>query len=291
MKVRIDRDTTMHYVLGDPIRHSLSPTIYNTLYSRYQMNVVCLTAHVPKGQLKAFFDARDFFRVSAINATIPHKSDILAFADTVDEEALRYQSVNTIAIRDDGLHAYSTDAEGFVLSMAEQGVSFTGQHVALLGAGGAAAPIALRAAHEKATSILILARRMESANDLRLKIQQISDIPCTVALLDDVASRIVDSTLLINTTPLGMAGFGADFPSFDFLDSLPKNAVVCDIVYNPSVTALLHHAQMRHLKTIGGLGMLIWQAFAAFKIFYDQLPNGHDFSAVCSALAEQGFSV
>lgn len=291
MNVQIYHDTNMHYIIGDPIRHSLSPVIYNTLYQRYEMNTVCLTAHVPKGQLKTFFDARDLFRICTVNVTIPHKTDVLAFADTIDEEADLYQSANTIAIRNDQLHAYSTDAQGFVLSMAKQDVSFADQHVAILGAGGAAAPIALRAAREKAASILILARRIESANDLTLKIQQFFDIPCKTALLQDSASHIASSTLLINTTPLGMAGFGLDFPAFDFLEHLPKNAVVYDIVYNPSTTALLHHAQAQQRKTIGGIGMLIWQAFAAFEIFYGQLPNSHDFAAVQSALSSQGFFV
>lgn len=289
MNISIFNDTKLHYIIGNPISHSLSPIIYNTLYARCDMNIACLTAPVPKGALENLFSAQDIMRACAYNFTIPHKSDVIACLDEIDLSAKRLESVNTVVLHENKRIGYSTDGEGYVLSLAQEGISLKNQDILILGAGGAAAPIAFCAAEQDAKSITILARRIEAAQELAMRIQDNFSIHCNFGLLDSLNQQATNTSLLINTTPLGMSGVPHDFASFDFIQQLPEHAIVSDIVPNPIETNLLRAAEKRNLKTVSGIGMLIWQAFAAFEKFYDCPLSKDDLLPVKLALKKAGF--
>lgn len=291
MRPTIYSDTKTHFILGDPIEHSLSPIIFNMLYTRYGMNTICLTAQVKKGDLGIFMQTLDMLRVCAMNITIPHKVDIIPFMDTIDPMAREFSSVNSVFVREKKLIGFSTDAQGFSLSLKEAGLSFSGQHIVILGAGGAAAPIAIQAAIEGAASISILARQLESAQGLADRILDIAFLNCRAGELKNAVQYTPEATLLINTTPLGMKGYGQDFEQFDFIDALPRRSAVYDIVYSPPNTRLLQRAKRRGIKTIGGIGMLIWQAFAAFEKYYGFMPSSQDIPSILATMRDGGYKV
>jgi shikimate dehydrogenase len=86
--------------------------------------------------------------------------------------------------------------------------------------------------------------------------------------LDTVEShRLREADIVINATPLGMAGVEGDYPDFGFLDQLRPGTLLCDLVYSPSKTNLLLEGQNRGLRTLGGLPMLIYQALLADRLF------------------------
>lgn len=283
-------DYHLHCIAGDPIAHSLSPAIYNRLYAYYEMPVLCVKSHVKNHELELFLQARSLYNAQAFNFTLPHKTAVIPFLDALDPLAEKHQSVNTVCEKDGKLTGYTTDALGYVLSLKEHGVSLANQDVLLLGAGGAANTIAVQTMLEGAKSLTIAARRLSAAQNLANHVQSVTGQDCQYCLIKDIDQYTPETSLLIQTTLLGMKG-SADFDDMSFIDLLPASAVVTDIVYTPAITKLLAYAEKRGLQTVPGIGMLIWQAFAAFEIFYGQLPGQYEKELVSHALKASGFPV
>ncbi len=207
---------------------------------------------------------------------MPLKQDILPHLTYTSEEAR--DSVNTVVVKEDGLYGYSTDARGFYSSLRQSGSDYSGKNVVFIGAGAVTNLLCVDAAKKNAKDIVILNRTPEKAQKISLLCNGTADA------LEQIKRYMPQCDLLINTTPLGMSGTGASFETLDFIELLPSSAIVCDLIYSPMITEFLNHAQTRGLKTMNGLGMLIWQAFFAFEKFCGILPNEEDYAAVCSLL-------
>jgi shikimate dehydrogenase len=139
----------------------------------------------------------------------------------------------------------------------------------ILGAGGAAAGAALKAALEGARRISLLARRPEKAREIKNGAARAPGVEIEIFEMteDTLKKTLADADLLINATPLGMEGVKADFPSFGFLKALPARAPVCDLIYNPPRTRLLQEAAALGHEVINGLDMLIYQALLSDELF------------------------
>lgn len=280
-------------VIGDPIAHSLSPTIYNTLFKRYAIHAHYDARRVAKGELPMFLESLQCLGLAGFNVTMPHKKDLLPYLDKLGDSAKLHGSVNTVVVREGSLCGYSTDGAGFLLSLRENGIEIAGQDVLLLGAGGAAAAIALQAAHDGARSLTLLTRDKKQGEALALSILVKTGKHCAADALENttIAKYAQACSLFVNGTPLGMEGCATQFDSFDFLDALPRTAVLCDLIYKPANTALMLQAQKRSLKTIGGIGMLIGQAFVAFEHYFGILPGMGEKALVEQAMREEGYAI
>jgi shikimate dehydrogenase len=269
-------------VIGDPIGHSISPVIHNAVFDYLGVDARYSAIHVPKGSVGAFTARARVSGLRGFNVTVPHKQDILPFLDDIDIDARLCGAVNTVVARDGRLIGYNTDMEGLSRALARCGRSYGGRSVVILGAGGAAAGIAMKSALDGARRLAIFARRPERAIETRNRI--LAAVSCaadrpapeiTVADMSDGAMRAAayGADLLINATPLGMLGVESDYGSLDFLTALPTGALVCDLVYNPPRTRLLREAHALGLETLGGLDMLISQALLADGIFLGRAPD------------------
>ncbi|MCL1880204.1 MAG: hypothetical protein FWF71_06295 [Actinomycetia bacterium] len=279
-------------VIGDPIAHSLSPVIHNTVFTALGLPYSYQALHVPKGSVGQFLEQvrdgampgqaaqgelaaatgpgfPDGAGLSGLNVTIPHKKAILPFLDAVAEEAKLAGAVNTVVIRNGRLYGHNTDMLGLAAALADQGFSFSGSRVVLIGTGGAAAAIALKAAQDQAISVTVLGRNATSTRNLVAALQQVTSATVTSGGLTPAGMAQAASTadILINATPLGMSGFQDDFVSLQFLKAIPPGGLVCDIVYQPPLTKLLSEAAALGLKTQNGLAMLIYQALLADELF------------------------
>jgi shikimate dehydrogenase len=88
--------------------------------------------------------------------------------------------------------------------------------------------------------------------------------------MDDWTKAASAVALVVHTTSAGMKGA----PSLDLaLETLPADAAVCDIVYNPLDTPLLKKARTRGLRTVDGLGMLMHQGVPQFEAFFGVTPK------------------
>lgn len=269
-------------VIGDPIGHSKSPLIHRFWLEKLSLEGDYRATKVTAGELNAYFQGRsaDADWLGA-NITIPHKQAVAPFASRVDGAAAAIGAINIVARDPDrraDLIAYNSDAAGFLEPLRVLlGAPHLFRMARIFGAGGAARAVAHALAGQGFTIVL-------SARDLAKAKALIATLPGEhhavalthfAALTDfqfDDRKGLLD--LIVNTTPLGMAGQPA-LP-LDW-SHVPPGSIVYDLVYVPLETPLLAEARERGHGTIDGLEMLVGQASIAFERFFGrQAPREHD---------------
>ena len=256
-------------VMGFPVMHSRSPLLHNHWLAEHGLTGHYVPLAVQPPNLALALRALPALGFAGVNLTIPHKEAALRLVDRVDEMALRIGAVNCVAVSEDGrLEGYNYDAFGFIASVkeTEPGWSAADGRIAILGAGGAARAIIAGLLAEGAADILLMNRTRERADALALEFGarvKTADWAQRSAAIDGCA-------MLINTTSMGMQGQSE--LEIDLL-RLSAGAIVCDIVYAPLRTALLHRAAKRGARTVDGLGMLLHQARPAFARWFGVLPQ------------------
>lgn len=265
MRVELNNETKLLAVIGDPVGHSLSPRIHNTMLEQLGLNYIYFPVRVPRGETGEWLKAVRQVGFAGFNATMPHKIELLRLVNELSPDAERIGAVNTVVLREGKAVGHNTDGIGFLQSLADAGVSVKGRRAAVLGAGGAAGAVALAMAFGGAERVTVFCRSASQAEPL------IKAAPKVVAhkpfSYDGIAAEAPACDLLVNATPLGMSGVADRFERLDFVDALPKSAAVCDLIYSPRKTELLCLAENRGFKAVGGLGMLIHQAIFALELF------------------------
>ena len=267
------------FVIGDPVAHSLSPLLHQTMIDQTGAAYRYDVRTVRPEELPAFVRWAKDGGCAGFNVTMPHKEAILPLLDEVDTTAASCGAVNTVCIREGRAIGHNTDGAGFLDSLAEQGFYPQGRTVLLLGAGGAAKAVGHALAAAGAGRIIVCARRLERAAALAAQLPGCGE---GIVLAQDAIQQAAACDLLVNATPLGMAGSPA-FARLDFLQAMPPHAVVYDLVYHPRRTALLEAAARQGLRTVGGIDLLIRQAVRAFTFFTGETP---DTAALYAALRE-----
>ncbi len=259
-------------VIGDPISHSKSPQIHTAVLEELGLDYEYECVRVQRGSLEEFISYAKEKGFRGFNVTMPHKIDIIPFLDWVDDEAKMYNSVNTVKIEDGKLYGYNTDGKGYLESIKEKGFLCEGKNIVILGAGGAAATVAMKAAASFAASVTVLNRSRERSQRLYDNIKDKTGVEVFIDDLstENIAKHCKNCDLLINGTPLGMHGIEQNFDSFEFFNSLKKGALVSDMIYNPPKTEFLKNAEKNGFEILNGLGMLIYQGLIADEIFLEK---------------------
>lgn len=258
------------FVIGDPVAHSLSPLLHQAMIDQTGAAYRYDVRTVRPEELPAFVRWAKNGGCAGFNVTMPHKEAILPLLDEVDATAASCGAVNTVCIREGRAIGHNTDGTGFLDSLAGQGFYPQGRTVLLLGAGGAAKAVGHALAAAGAGRIIVCARRLERAAALAAQLPGCGE---GIVLAQDAMQQAAAACdLLVNATPLGMAGSPA-FAGLDFLQALPPHAVVYDLVYHPRRTALLEAAARQGLRTVGGIDLLIRQAVRAFTFFTGETPD------------------
>lgn len=268
------------FVIGDPVAHSLSPLLHQAMIDQTGAAYRYDVRTVRPEELPAFVRWAKDGGCAGFNVTMPHKEAILPLLDEVDTTAASCGAVNTVCIREGRAIGHNTDGTGFLDSLAGQGFYPQGRTVLLLGAGGAAKAVGHALATAGAGRIIVCARRLERAAALAAQLPGCGE--GIVLAQDAIQQAAAACDLLVNATPLGMAGSQA-FARLDFLQAMPPHAVVYDLVYHPRRTALLEAAARQGLRTVGGIDLLIRQAVRAFTFFTGKTP---DTAALYDALRE-----
>lgn len=211
--------------------------------------------------------------LDGINVTIPHKLSVIPLLDQLTPAAEGVGAANTVFARDGSVFGDNTDAPGFLadlrLQMGAEVAGQGGQRPALvLGAGGSARAIVYTLA-QSGWEIWIAARRVEQAQQIVEKIagflsQDARELHVTALETEDLHNASIDFSLVVNTTPLGMA---PDVSASPWPENLPfpTGAFVYDLVYTPAETTLVRRAREAGLRAANGLGMLVEQAAEAFE--------------------------
>ena len=272
-------------LIGYPLGHSLSPVIYKAAFKDLGINgsyELLVTESEDLVNRIKYLRTNKYF---GFNVTIPHKVPTTLFLSEFDEYVDMVGAVNTVKIKDDlTLIGYNTDVWGFMEAIPKN-ISLKGKKAAVLGTGGASRAICAGLYKLGVSDIDIYTRNVinssQTVNTLREKFKTIK----IQSIQNTLMNGLEDVDILVNTTPVGMKNYSEDnCPVSDKnIESLPKDAIVYDIVYNPLRTPLISKAIMYNKKYICGLDMLIYQAQKAVEIWFDKKP---DFKSVKIAVLE-----
>lgn len=255
--MKINGHTIVYGIIGNPVRHSLSPAMHNSAFAALEENRVYIP--LPVGDVSAALTGLKGLGIAGVSVTIPHKEAVIPLLDTVDPVAARIGAVNTIEVieGEDGieLRGSNTDWLGANRALADQ-IDLAGKSAVVLGAGGSARAIGFGLL--EAGSTLTLCSRTESRGR-RLA----ADLDCPWIPLSRVTEPAAD--ILVNATSVGMAPNSE--VSLVPVASLEKFRVVMDIVYAPLQTRLLREAEAAGCATVNGLEMLLYQGVAQFELW------------------------
>jgi len=256
-------------LLGWPVAHSRSPVIHNHWLARYGLSGRYVLFGVPPEQLEAAVRGIAVLGLRGCNVTTPHKQTIFPMLDHVDELARKIGAINTVVVGDDGtLCGFNNDGNGFVQSVRDAAAGWRPDAgpITIVGAGGAARAIIASLQAQGAREIRVVNRTRSRADEL----QAWFGAPVVAVSWDERSPALEGATLLVNATHQGMAGK----PPLDLaLDTLPKDAIVGDVIYAPPETPLLAAARARGHVTVNGLGMLLNQARPAFNAWFGVMPE------------------
>jgi shikimate dehydrogenase len=255
----IDAQTELYGIIGNPVRHSLSPIIHNGAFRRMGLNAVYLAFEVK--DLKEAIDGIRELGLRGVSVTLPFKNQIIPFLDKVEDVTGKIKAVNTLLNEGEKLVGYNTDWRG-ALEALEEKVDLKGKRVILLGAGGASRAIGF-ALKMRECEVIISNRTMDRAAGLA------KELMCIHQPLSSIEGLKAD--VIINATSVGM--YPHDMESPFPKDALKEGMTVMDIVYWPLRTKLLQEAEERGCRTIDGLEMFVRQGAAQLEIWTGKRPD------------------
>lgn len=257
-------------VIGFPVKHSWSPIIHNYWIKEHGIFGEYEKIEVHPNDLKSLVISKKEQGFSGLNITIPHKEKVTEICDELSESARVLQAVNLITFKNNIIYGDNTDGDGFVESFKEDfpDINLSSLRIGILGAGGAAKSIALSLSKENPKKIFVFNRNIDRAEKLLEKVNFHAAEPFHI---DDINLKKLNIDLLINATPVGMAGMtDTNFINFKNIGGIEFFA---DIVYNPENTESMILARSQNIKTMGGLGMLLYQAVPSFESFFGVRPE------------------
>jgi len=264
--LKINSQTKLIGIIGNPVDHSLSPIMHNPVLDRMEFNCVYLPFQVEEAFLAEAISGIRALNLLGVNVTIPFKQLVVKYLDKLSPEAQACGAVNLIKNENGCLTGYNTDGKGFMASLNEYGVeSF--MNVVMLGAGGAAYSVAFELVQAGCGNLAILDIDKNKANQLADFINQLGTCnPVGIEFGEEAFAKYCGTAdLIINCTPVGMHPH-VDQSPVKSLIGVNAAAVVYDLIYNPITTSLLTMAQALGLRTINGLSMLIHQGALTLEI-------------------------
>ncbi len=262
-----DGNTLVCGIIGNPVRHTMSPLIHNTLADDTDINLVYVPFEVEEGGLMAAVKGAYELGIRGMNVTVPYKSAVLQSLKYVDPLAQSIGAVNTL-VRDDalkGYRGYNTDMTGLYRAMSEEGIELEGETVVILGAGGVARPTAHLCVQKGARKVYILNRTLEKAIAIADEVADERVIPLSI---DEYGKVLMteDKFFAIQCTSVGL------FPDVNSAviedEQFYKHVhAALDVVYKPLDTKFLKLARQAGARTFSGLKMLLYQGIDAYEMW------------------------
>src|SRR3990170_1629400 len=253
-------------VIGDPIAHTLSPTMHNAAFNHLKLDFIFIAFRVKAAQLENAMRGMRGLGIRGLNVTMPHKNAVIKYLDKIDPTVKFLGSANTILNDDGRLLGFNTDGVGALKALRENGVELDGKKLLLLGAGGAAKAIAFSIAKE-VDELAILNRAPQKAKELAeaLSVTYGKKVVGEALSPSVIQKNLQDADILINATSVGMHPHVSQ--SLVAPQWLKPDLTVMDIVYNPVETKLAKHAKAAGAHVISGVEMLLYQGAASFEIW------------------------
>lgn len=267
--IDINGTTRVCGLIGNPVGHSISPVIHNSLAQLMDMNMVYTTFKVEKGDVVTAVNGAYALNILGLNVTVPHKQAVMESLVDIDPLAKAIGAVNTLVRTDKGYKGYNTDILGLERELIDEGVVLLGSRCVILGAGGAARAIAFLCAKSGAKEIYMLNRTKEKAYDIAKAVNDYFGKECIEPMLISEYDKLeADDYVVIQTTSVGL------YPNVDdvVIDDeafYKKVKVGVDIIYNPSETRFMKMCKNAGKPACNGLKMLLYQGVAAYELWND----------------------
>lgn len=265
--MHIDGNTRMVGIIGDPLDHTLSPTIHNAAFDYMGLNWCYVPMPVQEGYLREAVEGLKALRFVGVNVTMPFKTEVLPLLDEVAMFAESVGAVNTILLDKGRLIGYNTDGRGFYTALVRDlGYDVKGRKVFIMGAGGASRSVTVSLALAGCVSIVIVNRSPEKSRQLA-EIVKRSAPGVEISWLspnENYDLVVAECDVIINATPLtNFHGSVLRVP----VAMLNRSQLVCDLNYSVYQPPLLQEAEARGAQVMDGKGLLLYQAAAAFEIW------------------------
>ena len=254
-------------LIGNPVGHSISPVIHNTLADLMGIDLVYTTFKVEDDQVEAAVKGAYALDILGMNVTVPHKQAVMGSLKEIDPLAEAIGAVNTLARVDGGYKGYNTDILGLARELEEENVCIKDNPVLIIGAGGAARAIAFLCASRGASSVTVINRTVEKAQNIADAVNGYYGIDLVKAVSIDQALDLQgDGYVAIQTTSVGL------YPDVDNVLIKDENfyrkvGAGVDIIYNPYTTRFMKILGEQGKPAYNGLKMLLYQGVAAFEIW------------------------
>lgn len=244
-------------IFGDPIEHSLSPSMQIAAFRALGIDACYLSFRVSKDRLREGIIGAAAMGFGGLNLTIPLKEKALEVV-RADDLASAIGAVNTVSFASFGqeIAGHNTDGIGAVMALEEAGVRIKNSKVLLIGAGGASRAIAYTLA-QKGAEISIANRNLQRADELA------RNVGAKGYALDMLGKLVPQADIIINATSVGMK---MREPWLFDGRLLHKGQAVFDVVYNRE-TELIQNAAKAGAVAIDGVMMLVYQGAKAFEIW------------------------
>ncbi len=259
-------------VIGHPVAHSKSPAMFEAAFRAAGIDATYEAWDTPEETLEGRVNALRGADFVGANVTIPHKQAVLPLIDGAVGDASKVGAVNTIVHEDGKLIGHNTDVAGFARALKEDAkFEAHGRRTMIIGSGGAARAVALALIKERASVVFVVARQPRKIDAMVQQLKLVTTAGTTIswAYRGDGAylRSLREADLLVNCTPLGMAGSASEAESPVPAELIQAETTVFDVVYNPQETPLLRAARSRGARAIGGLAMLVYQGAESFRLW------------------------
>lgn len=267
--MNISGTTQLLGIIGDPVGHSLSPTMHNRAIAVMGLDFAYIPFRVAPQNLADAIAGLTALGVVGFNATIPHKQAILPFLAEISAGAKAVGAVNTVWRNDAGWAGTNTDVDGFVAPLQNLDRDWSQQKALILGYGGAARAVVVGCDRLGVKEIGIIGRNPDKLQQFLSSWDAANlNTPLRGYLWGNLTEALPYANLLVNATPIGME------PEVDRspveaanLATLPIDAIAYDLIYNPRPTQFLALAQKQGAIAIDGTQMLVRQGAAALEIW------------------------
>jgi len=256
-------------LIGWPVAHSRSPAIHTAWIARLGLDAAYVPMAVPPDRLGDAVAGLRALGFQGVNVTIPHKQAVMPLCAHLSPAAAAIGAVKSLVRRGDGFEGHNTDSAGFRASLDREAPGWPRAAALVLGAGGAGLACTFALIEAGVPDITVTNRDPARAEAICRHLAR-PGLRLTPLPWEQRAAALADAALVVNATSLGMTGK----PPLDLaLEGLAPGAVVADVVYAPLATPLVAAARARGHRAVGGLGMLIEQARAAFAFWFGMEPD------------------
>lgn len=265
----INGKTRVCGLIGNPVEHTMSPTIHNTIATIEEDNMVYVPFLVEK-DLQTAINGAYAMDIHGINVTVPYKSDVISSVVEIDYEAEIIGAVNTLVRKEDGYKGYNTDLLGLERALRSEGIDISKEKVIVVGAGGAARAAAFLCAFRNAKEIVILNRTVEKAEKIKEEIEDKTEYGKIKVYSIQNWNQIEENDyLVLQATKVGMYPNSAESP-IEESDFFSKAKFVFDLIYTPFETKFMKIAAQMGVPVSNGLKMLLYQGVAAYEMWFDK---------------------